>query len=699
MSRLTWLFLSVLVVAVGAVVAGAWLLIERDRVALVERFAEERKRTVDEAGRAITAELEDVGEDLRFASHLLATAPGASSSRRELQALVQVVREYRGMAVVGGPGEPDVFIFDATAQDELHRPDIEPVMRRTAQRALRREPGEIETSPPMKAPWLRVFATRVADEPDAPLRAVALLVDLERYFAPARFIATEEDTRLLVLGAHGRPIPGTDAQLRALVEQADQGPGLAGLIAVVQRMRGGADGTVRIDAREASVLGMGSADVIAAFTPVRLKGGAHWSVATLTSTEPLRTLERALVLRLGFAAAAVALLLMAFAAYAFVSTRRTVMLKESRRHAAQLAHLHEKSQKILDHVPTQVLALSASGVVSAVNAAAGKRLDPGAVGAHLPQAFSRAPEGVVARLQALIDQATATGRVRTLPGEELALYGEPGQYTIHAVPLEHPDPEVRALLVLEDLSHLHTLESQLLRAEKLATVGILAAGIAHEVGTPLGVVRGRAEYLMQKLGAAAPGVDGLRVIIEQIDRVSRTIRQLLDFARIQAPTVRPVELSAAAREAAELLRLEAEHRKLVLRVEVPPTLPPLLADPDQLQQVLVNLVMNAFDACEAGGTVTLSAAEHGGAGGLGHQLRLTVQDDGCGIPSDRMNQVFDPFFTTKKRGQGTGLGLTIVAQIARNHGGRIELESTPEVGTRVVLWWPRADNGERNAAA
>ncbi len=113
----------------------------------------------------------------------------------------------------------------------------------------------------------------------------------------------------------------------------------------------------------------------------------------------------------------------------------------------------------------------------------------------------------------------------------------------------------------------------------------------------------------------------------------------------------------------------------------------------------MNLVLNAFDACDRSGKVTLTAIDERGDPGLGGRVRIEMRDDGCGIPGDRLNQVFDPFFTTKKRGQGTGLGLTIVAQIVRNHGGRISVESAPGEGTRVTLWWPSADNGERHAVA
>jgi signal transduction histidine kinase len=296
---------------------------------------------------------------------------------------------------------------------------------------------------------------------------------------------------------------------------------------------------------------------------------------------------------------------------------------------------------------------------------------------------------VVARLRELVEASAREFRVRSLLGEPLALFGEEGQYNIHAVPLEARDPEVRTLLVVEDLSSVRALETQLLRAEKLATVGVLAAGIAHEIGTPLGVVRGRAEYVLSKLGPAHAQSAGVGVIIEQIDMVSRTIRQLLDFSRLQPASVRPVVLAPLVRDVYELLRLEAERRRVRIELDIPEGLPALAANPDQLQQVLVNLTLNACDACGPGGQVRLSAAApDGSSAGAWGLVTIRVSDDGCGIPPESLNQVFDPFFTTKKRGQGTGLGLTMVAHVVRNHGGRVELESAPGRGTCITLLWP-----------
>jgi signal transduction histidine kinase len=400
----------------------------------------------------------------------------------------------------------------------------------------------------------------------------------------------------------------------------------------------------------------------------------------------------------GLASLAGVLLLAAFIGYFADARRRAEALRLSQAYAERLAQLHEKTQKILDHVPSGVLALSAAGEVTSLNQALRDRCPWASEGSSLAELFRQAPQAVVLRLESLVTAAAQSGKSVTLSGEALALFGEEGRYQIHAVPLERRDPEVQVLLVLEDLSNVHALESQLLRAEKLATVGVLAAGIAHEIGTPLGVVRGRAEYTIEKLGREHALARGLSVIVDQTDRVTRTIRQLLDFSRVQPGALRPVPLAPLLSEIQELLSLEAERRKVRLTLHPPSGPASLLADRDQLQQVLVNLLLNAFDACSPGGSVEVKSEIEAGQGW--RRMKLTLIDDGRGIPEAYLHQVFDPFFTTKKRGQGTGLGLAVVAQLVRSHGGEVELESDEGKGTRVTVRWPlTAAEGEPIHAA
>jgi signal transduction histidine kinase len=227
----------------------------------------------------------------------------------------------------------------------------------------------------------------------------------------------------------------------------------------------------------------------------------------------------------------------------------------------------------------------------------------------------------------------------------------------------------------------------LARAEKLATIGTLAAGVAHEIGTPLGIISGRAEQLLADAptGEAGQGTRKiLNSILGQVDKVSTTIRQLLDFARARPSDTARVAPAHALQEAAALLDHRFRQARVALQIDAAPTVPSIVADAGQLEQVLVNLMINACDACAAGGHVGVRAAEQDG------QVLFEVCDDGTGIAPENLARVLDPFFTTKKRGQGTGLGLTIAADIVKNHGGSLELQSAVGQGTTIRVLLPRA---------
>ncbi|WP_370459187.1 ATP-binding protein [Aggregicoccus sp. 17bor-14] len=682
-----------LLLALAGVTAGAIGFIQHDREALVLEFERDRQAQLAEASREVSSALEDIADGLRFAGELMGQPGTAEDHRRELRALLEAVGQFRVVAVYGARGEEQLTLVDRRASREPGM-NLQPqALAATAREALARPPGQFVISPPLgegTSRWMRVLAVSFAEESPGVSGAVAILVDTEPLFAPLRLVTNDGDTRLLLLGAHGFPAPLSDptlARLHAQLGGTSSGQ-LPGLHALDARLRARESGVLRIEEAEAVRLGLGPADVAVAYMPIRMGGEPSWSVATLSSTRTLRSHERTLVLRLTLAALLVALFLVTFGTYVVLASRRAVQLRESRRHADRLAHLHEKTQKILDHIPAGVLALGEDGRLSSVNRALREHLPPHALGLSLEEAFSHAAPAVLQRLQALVRAASADGHVHSLHGEALRLFREEGHYNVHAVPLERGDADVHMLLVFEDLSSVRMLEDQLLRAEKLATVGVLAAGVAHEIGTPLGIIRGRAEYMRKKAPEASSQSRGLTAIIEQIDRVGRTIRQLLDFSRLQPAQAGPVALAPVMHGVAELLQVEADRRKVSLQVELAGELPALAAVSDQLQQVLLNLTMNACDACEPGGHVRLSARS------AGAMVELQVQDDGCGISPEHLNQVFDPFFSTKKRGRGTGLGLTVVAQIVRNHGGRIELDSAPGEGTRITVCWPAAAPAE-----
>ncbi len=236
------------------------------------------------------------------------------------------------------------------------------------------------------------------------------------------------------------------------------------------------------------------------------------------------------------------------------------------------------------------------------------------------------------------------------------------------------------------------VEQRLRESERLADIGRFAAGLAHEIGTPLNVISGRAETLLRRAGEDSPMRGGLVTIVEQTERVSRTVRSVLDFARAWDLHLRPVDVAALLHRVGDLVRERAEAKGVAIEIARVPGLPPVAADPERLEQVLVNLAFNAIDAAPAGGRLGFAAevadaAPPDAGRPRGPAIVLSVTDDGAGIAPEHLERVFDPFFTTKDVGRGTGLGLSIADSIAKEHGGWIELASTPGEGTiaRVVL--------------
>jgi len=238
------------------------------------------------------------------------------------------------------------------------------------------------------------------------------------------------------------------------------------------------------------------------------------------------------------------------------------------------------------------------------------------------------------------------------------------------------------------------LEEQLRQSEKLATVGQLAAEIAHEVGTPLGVIAGRAKNLARKSESPDEVQRNAELIAEQASRIARIIQQLLDYTRRRAPTRGPVDLNVLARGTLAMLDHQIERRgvRVDLREE---DLPPIYGNAGQIQQVCLNLTLNALQAMPQGGDLSLSTARvHRRKAGLETDPArdyavIEVVDSGVGIPEPNRAHVFEPFFTTKADdGQGTGLGLAVSRGIVEEHDGWIEFEPRYPDGTVFRVFLP-----------
>lgn len=236
------------------------------------------------------------------------------------------------------------------------------------------------------------------------------------------------------------------------------------------------------------------------------------------------------------------------------------------------------------------------------------------------------------------------------------------------------------------------LAGELRQSEKLATVGQLASRLAHEIGTPLNIIRGRAQQLLQREPVEEQQRIFLSTIVSQIERISRFIRQLLTLARRPELRLRSVQLNDIVQRTWDTIGERSLSPGVEVVFDLAPDLPLVWADPDQLQQVFLNLYVNALQAVGTVGKVTIStrcAPSYGLLSGM--SVEVVFADTGPGIAPQDMDRIFEPFFTTKNLAEGSGLGLAISRDIILSHHGRIHVESTLGHGSRFTVAVPPAD--------
>ena len=241
---------------------------------------------------------------------------------------------------------------------------------------------------------------------------------------------------------------------------------------------------------------------------------------------------------------------------------------------------------------------------------------------------------------------------------------------------------------------LRIAEAEAARGEKLASVGLLAAGIAHELNNPLTGILTFSHLLRKKMPDGSPDAEDLDLVIRETKRCAVIIRRLLDFAREKAPEKKFCDFNQIVEDTVRIIQRPAHLRDIEITMDLDRDLPPVWVDADQMKQVIMNMLVNAQHAIEEKGSIAIRSRRVPEAGSTGPDARpvpmieLSIIDTGCGIPERNLKRIFDPFFTSKELGKGTGLGLSVSHGIVSAHGGSIKVESTVGEGSTFRVYLP-----------
>ena len=262
------------------------------------------------------------------------------------------------------------------------------------------------------------------------------------------------------------------------------------------------------------------------------------------------------------------------------------------------------------------------------------------------------------------------GRRRVLLSGSLAKSGSDDGETIH--------------FLIKDIEQRRLMQKQMAQADKLASIGELSSGIAHEINNPLGIILGYTQLLLRSEPADSDRVNDLKTIEKHVQSCKAIVEDLLNFARTSSPQKENLDIHAVIEDVIGFVRHHSNLEEIRIQSDFAPGLPSALIDEKKIKQVLINLLMNAIHAVDRNGTITITTGIHPATG----RITVEVADDGHGIHKENLSRIFDPFFTTKPTGEGTGLGLSVSYGIIKGHGGNISVKSEPGQGAAFTLSLP-----------
>jgi two-component system NtrC family sensor kinase len=367
------------------------------------------------------------------------------------------------------------------------------------------------------------------------------------------------------------------------------------------------------------------------------------------------------------------------AGYVAIALDNSQLYTSLEQKATEIARLKDFSENIVESLNVGVLAVDLEGLVESWNTRMEQLFGVAREQAVGHQLNSLLPEELSKEINARSDDELITGIYK----QRLHHLGKTLTLNVSITPLVSKSGErIGRLLLFDDVTQRERLEEQMTQTEKLTSLGLLAAGVAHEVNTPLAVI---SNYI-QMLGKQMPDGDPRQAIIEKIVkqtfRASEIVNNLLNFSRTSATEVVDIDVNRVVEETLSLVAHPLKTSQIQVVRQLGEMLPAVRGSANKLQQVFLNLFLNARDAMPGGGMLEVRTTAHNGS------VEVEIVDTGAGIAREHIHRIFDPFFTTKASGRGTGLGLSVSYGIIKEHSGKIDVRSTPGKGTSFHVELP-----------
>jgi two-component system, NtrC family, sensor kinase len=378
-------------------------------------------------------------------------------------------------------------------------------------------------------------------------------------------------------------------------------------------------------------------------------------------------------------------ILRALSGYVAVAIDNSLLLRSEQEKARLLAHLKQFSESIVESVNVGILVIGRDGRITTWNTALEKMLGIArdeALGAPALAIFNeemvRTIRDVTGVEEWVVEEIRHLYKFRTLTRDDRSIV-----INLSLAPFEDAARTLAGtLVVVEDVTDNLKLEEQVQQFDKLNSIGLLAAGVAHEVNTPLTGISSYTQMLLGQLGEEDPKKRLLEKILTQTQRASGIVNNLLNFSHTSGTDFAPLDLNRVLEDTLQLLEIQLRKSDITVERRYAADLPESIGNSGKLQQVFMNLILNARDAMPEGGKLVIETES------VDHMLVVRVSDSGIGIAQANLSKIYDPFFTTKAVGQGTGLGLALSYGIVQEHSGRIFAESQPGQGTTFTIKIP-----------